>query len=97
MNLRWFCYDDEDVGDAIIHTKSLKWRSEQIIGYVEQIATKSVISVLEMDGSEAREVERYEMGERIRSIVEGPEGALWVLEDERNNSGGRLLKLTPTS
>jgi glucose/arabinose dehydrogenase len=35
------------------------------------------------------------MGERIRSIVEGPEGALWVLEDERNNSGGRLLKLTP--
>ena len=52
LNLRWFCYDDEDVGDAIIHTKSLKWRSEQIIDYVEQIATKSVISVLEMDEAE---------------------------------------------
>ena len=34
------------------HTKSLKWRSEQIIDYVEQIATKSVISVLEMDEAE---------------------------------------------
>ena len=52
MNLRWFCYDDEDVGDETIHTKSLKWRSEQIIDYVEQIATKSVISVLEMDEAE---------------------------------------------
>ena len=49
-----------------------------------------------LDGEEARAVERYDMGERIRSIVEGPEGALWVLEDERNDSGGRLLKLTPT-
>ena len=35
------------------------------------------------------------MGARIRSIVEGPEGALWVLEDDRDDSQGRLLKLTP--
>jgi len=35
------------------------------------------------------------MGARIRSVVEGPDGALWVLEDERGGSGGRLLKLTP--
>jgi len=26
--------------------------------------------------------------------VQGPDGALWVLEDERNESQGRLLKLT---
>jgi len=60
------------------------------------LSSRAIVRI-ELDGSEAREVERYEMGERIRSIVEGPEGALWVLEDERNNSGGRLLKLTPTS
>jgi len=36
------------------------------------------------------------MGARSRSVVEGPDGALWVLEDERGDSGGRLLKLTPT-
>jgi glucose/arabinose dehydrogenase len=27
--------------------------------------------------------------------VEAPDGALWVLEDERDGSGGRLLRLTP--
>ena len=35
------------------------------------------------------------MGARIRSVVEGPDGALWVLEDERQDSRGRLLKLIP--
>ena len=50
---------------------------------------------MEIDGDSAREVERYPMGARIRSIAEGPDGALWVLEDERNESAGRLLKLTP--
>ena len=41
------------------------------------------------------QIERYAMGARIRTVVEGPDGALWVLEDERRGSGGRLLKLTP--
>ncbi|MEX2494532.1 MAG: PQQ-dependent sugar dehydrogenase, partial [Woeseia sp.] len=50
---------------------------------------------IEVDGDTAREVERYPMGARIRSIVEGPDGALWVLEDERADSEGRLLKLIP--
>lgn len=44
------------------------------------------------DGDSAREVARYDMGERIRQIVEGPDGALWVLED---GDGGRLLELRP--
>ncbi len=50
---------------------------------------------IEVDGESAREVERYAMGSRIRAIAEGPEGAIWVLEDERRNSQGRLLKLKP--
>ena len=48
-----------------------------------------------LDGENAREVERYDMGARIRSVVQGPNGALWVLEDDRRDSQGRLLKLTP--
>ncbi len=51
---------------------------------------------IEIDGDGAREAERFEMGARIRSIVQGPEGALWVLEDENRGSLGRLLKLTPS-
>jgi aldose sugar dehydrogenase len=31
----------------------------------------------------------------MRSVVQGPEGALWVLEDESREGTGRLLKLTP--
>jgi len=48
-----------------------------------------------VDGDSATEVERYDMDTRIRSVLEGPKGALWVLEDERGSSEGRLLKLTP--
>jgi glucose/arabinose dehydrogenase len=35
------------------------------------------------------------MGQRIREVEQGPDGALWLLEDEDEGSGGRLLKLTP--
>jgi glucose/arabinose dehydrogenase len=44
------------------------------------------------DGDNAREAERFDMGERIREVEQGPDGAIWLLEDGKN---GRLLKLTP--
>lgn len=37
------------------------------------------------------EAERFEWGKRIREVEQGPDGALYVLEDNE----GRLLKLTP--
>jgi glucose/arabinose dehydrogenase len=58
------------------------------------LSSRSLVRI-ELDGTSAREVDRFDMGARIRSVVEGPEGALWVLEDERGDSHGRLLKLTP--
>ena len=45
-----------------------------------------------IEGDTAREVARYDLDNRIRSVIEGPDGALFVLED---GEGGRLLKLTP--
>jgi glucose/arabinose dehydrogenase len=48
-----------------------------------------------LDGERAREIERYDTGVRIRTVVEGADGALWVLEDEHRGGTGRLLKLTP--
>ena len=45
--------------------------------------------------SALKRFERFDMGARIRSALEGPNGALWVLEDERSSSKGRLLRLTP--
>jgi glucose/arabinose dehydrogenase len=46
-------------------------------------------------GNTAREAERFDMGQRIREVEQGPDGAIYLLEDERNGSGGRLLKLAP--
>ena len=43
---------------------------------------------------EAREVARYDMGQRIREVEQGPAGDLWLLED---GAGARLLKLTDPS
>ena len=55
------------------------------------LKTEALIRV-EMDGEDAREVARYPMKARIRSVIEGPDGALWVLEDRE---GARLLELRP--
>ena len=37
------------------------------------------------------------MGARIREPEEGPDGAIWLLEDGRRGAQGRLLKLTPAA
>jgi len=50
---------------------------------------------ISIEGESAKEVARYDMEARIRSALEGPDGAIWVLEDERGDSQGRLLRLTP--
>ena len=48
-----------------------------------------------LDKENATEVERFAMGARIRSVAQGPEGSLWVLENDSRGSQGRLLKLAP--
>jgi glucose/arabinose dehydrogenase len=48
---------------------------------------------VELGDGTAREVQRFDMGQRIREVEEGPDGAIWLLEDGRGG-GGRLLKLT---
>lgn len=60
-------------------------------GFMGGLASQALIEI-EFDGTQAREARRYPMGRRIREVEQGPEGALWLLED---GSGGRLLKLTP--
>lgn len=55
------------------------------------LASQAIIRV-GFDGENAQEAERYAMGHRIREVEQGPEGALWVIEDGED---GRLLKLAP--
>lgn len=47
---------------------------------------------IELDGSSAREAERFAMGARIRGVTQGPDGALWVIED---GADARLIRLAP--
>ncbi|WP_312320929.1 PQQ-dependent sugar dehydrogenase [Stenotrophomonas sp.] len=60
-------------------------------GFIGGLSSTSLVRVA-FDGDNAKEAERFAMGERIREVEQGPDGAIWVLED---GSKARLLKLTP--
>jgi len=64
------------------------WKGSGLIG---GLVSRALIHV-DLKGEKAKEAERFKWGKRIREVEQGPEGALYVLEDR---SGGRLLKLTP--
>ncbi|MEE4202932.1 MAG: PQQ-dependent sugar dehydrogenase [Halieaceae bacterium] len=68
------------------------WQGDALIA---GLSSKGIVRVaLSADGS-ASEVERFDMGARIRALEIASDGGLWVLEDERGGSQGRLLKLSP--
>lgn len=64
------------------------WCGDAIISGLQ---SKGLVRV-RVTGATASEVQRIDLGARIRSVTQGPDGAIWVLEDQ---PGGRLLKLTP--
>jgi aldose sugar dehydrogenase len=66
------------------------WRGDAFIGGLSSLSLVRI----EFDGTKAREAQRFAMGQRIREVEQGPDGAIYVLEDGRGGSGGRLLKLT---
>lgn len=67
------------------------WRGNAFVG---GLSSQAIVRI-ELDGDTAREVERYEMGARIRGVFEGPDGAIWALEDGTRGGMGSLFKLTP--
>jgi len=69
-----------------------QWRGD---AFISGLSSQAIIRI-ELDGDSAREAERYNMGMRIRTIEQGPEGELWILEDGREGRGGqgRMFKLT---
>jgi glucose/arabinose dehydrogenase len=66
------------------------WRGD---GFIAGLSSESLVRI-EFEGASAREAERFDMGKRMRAVVQGPDGAIWMLEDRK---GGRLLRLTPAS
>lgn len=77
-------------GDFTFYSGKLwpEWQDQAIIGAMKPTAVVRVA----IEGDKATEVARYPFEKRVREIVEGPDGALWILEDGED---GRLIKLTP--
>nr|WP_320012237.1 PQQ-dependent sugar dehydrogenase [uncultured Desulfobulbus sp.] len=64
------------------------WKGNALLG---GLRSKALVRI-KITGSQAKEAERFSMGKRIREVEQGPQGAIWVLEDGHN---GRLLRITP--
>lgn len=63
-------------------------------GFIGGLSSKALVRI-EFDGVTAREAERFDMQRRIREVEQGPDGAIWLLEDGTRQGSGWLLKLTP--
>lgn len=68
------------------------WQGNGLVGGLSSMALVRI----EFDGDTAREAERFDMERRIREVEQGPDGAIWLLEDGTRDRQSSLLKLTPT-
>ena len=64
------------------------WQGDFILA---GLASQAIVRV-RVTGPTAAEAARISLGARIREVEQGPDGAIWVLED---GSGGRLVRLDP--
>jgi glucose/arabinose dehydrogenase len=60
-------------------------------GFIGSLSGKVLVRV-SFAGDSARIADTWDMGARIRFVGQGPDGAIYLLED---GAGGRLLRLTP--
>ena len=67
-----------------------QWKGDAFIG---GLSSQALVRV-DLDGTNAGKGDQWDMGARIRDVAQGPDGALWVIEDGIRGSQGRLLKLT---
>ena len=77
-------------GDMLIYSGSLfpAWKDHALM---PGLGSKALIDVA-LKGEAAREVTRYGFERRLRSIAQGPDGAIYVAEDGK---GASVFKLTP--
>ena len=74
----------------LIYTGNLfpQWKGN---GFIGSLSGQSLIRIT-FNGDSAQKADRWDMGHRIRWVGQGPDGAIYLLEDE---DGARLLRLTP--
>jgi glucose/arabinose dehydrogenase len=74
----------------IIYTGKLfpEWKGDALFG---ALSGQSFVHV-RIRGDQASKADQWNMGKRIREVAQGPDGAVYLLEDE---AGARLLRLSP--
>lgn len=80
-------------GGLLYYTGDLfpAWKGSLFLG---GLSGQALIRVA-LNGNTARKADQWDFGTRVRDVEQGPDGALWVLEDGEGSGGGRLWKLTP--
>jgi glucose/arabinose dehydrogenase len=68
-----------------------EWRGQLLMGGLSGQALLRIA----IDGDRPAIAARYDMGQRIREVEQGPDGTVFLLEDGGKGSDGRLLQLTP--
>ena len=63
------------------------WKGDAFIG---ALSGDSLIRV-DLNGENAAKADAWDMNMRVREVEQGPDGAIWLLEDGDN---GRLLRLS---
>lgn len=79
-------------GGLMVYTGQMfpQWQGDLFIG---GLSSKALIRV-DVNGTGAAKGDQWPMGTRIRDVDQGPDGAIWVLEDGGRGSNGKVLKLT---
>ena len=79
-------------GGLMIYSGAMfpEWRGDIFIG---GLSSKSLVRV-DVNGTNAAKGDQWPMGTRIREVEQGPDGAIWLLEDGLQGSQGKVLKLT---
>ncbi|WP_324807095.1 PQQ-dependent sugar dehydrogenase [Sphingomonas sp. LY29] len=67
------------------------WKGDAL---VPALSGKSLIRV-DINGDQAAKADQWEMEGRIRAVAQGPDGAVYLLEDGGRGSQGRMLRLDP--
>ena len=68
-----------------------QWQGDAFIG---ALGGEALIRI-DLDGERAVKADHWAMDSRIREVEQGPDGAIWLLEDSEDGETARLLKLTP--
>jgi glucose/arabinose dehydrogenase len=65
-----------------------RWRGDILMG---GLSAKGIVRV-DLDGNTVRGEHRIELGQRIRDVAQGPDGAVYALTDQTD---GEILRLSP--